>query len=50
MLNSFIEITLPLLGSFTVPFIAIPLFWAGMFLVALFIAVYFDTKEDKAAN
>jgi hypothetical protein len=45
-----IEITLPLLGSFTVPFIVMPLFWSAIFLVALFLAIHFDTKEDKAAN
>jgi hypothetical protein len=46
MLNWLIEITLPLVGTFSVPLVAIPLFWAGLFLVTLFIAITLDNKKE----
>ncbi len=46
MLDMLVEITLPLVGTFGVPLVAIPLFWAGLFLVTLFIAITLDNKKE----
>ena len=46
MLDMLIEITLPLVGTFSVPFMAVPLFWAGLFLVVLFIGITLDNKKE----
>ena len=46
MLDMLIEITIPLVGTFSVPFMAVPLFWAGLFLVGLFIAITLDNRKE----
>ena len=46
MLNSLVEITLPLVGTFTVPLVALPLSWAGLFLIALFVAITLDNRKE----
>jgi hypothetical protein len=46
MLDMLIEITLPLVGTFSVPFIVMPLFFSGLFLVVLFIGITLDNKKE----
>jgi hypothetical protein len=46
MLDMLVEITLPLVGTFSVPFMAVPLFFSGLFLVVLFIGITLDNKKE----
>jgi hypothetical protein len=46
MLDMLVQITLPLVGTFSVPFIVMPLSGAALFLVVLFIGITLDNKKE----